>query len=164
MDTLETIKLGHGVRARIVQDESAENPWDMQDGFPATFYAEGWRGRGRWLCGDVPGFENALERWPGDADTLERWLRIFHGRTLGTVDDRDGRYYLVGEGCLAWAATEIRQWFEGDVYGVIFEARVRYVREDDPTETVTEWEQVESIWGLYGDDYARQAVTEYSPF
>jgi hypothetical protein len=64
--------------------------------------------------------------------------------------------------------SEIISWANGEVYGWIVERKLAtYTTYKDPTtgETVREtesedWEQVESCWGYYGDEYAREAATE----
>ena len=128
-------------------------------------------------------------------ELVVRWARAFHGLHV-EYDDEHGGYWFVDRA--SWAAgwdapadgftlerqAEIisseretyRQWAEGEVYGVVLERRVTYVRVIDsdsdtlPTdvdwnETRDEWDEVESIWGCYLDDsYTAQVVAdEYFP-
>ncbi len=64
--------------------------------------------------------------------------------------------------------SEIMAWANGEVYGWIVERKLAtYTTYKDPTtgETVREtesedWEIMDSCWGFYGDEYAREAATE----
>lgn len=108
-----------------------------------------------------------------DFPVVARWLKIFHGaavvlplayRALSAGDRNDtntiGNYWgviwtkeeaglfdadtladqLIGE------CDEYGQWAEGECFGVVIE-----ISDDDES-----WEHRDSVWGLIGDDYARE--------
>lgn len=64
--------------------------------------------------------------------------------------------------------SEIMAWANGEVYGWIVERKLATYttyKDHKTGETVREtesedWEQVDSCWGFYGDEYAREAATE----
>lgn len=94
--------------------------------------------------------------WREKVGITDEWLN----RESDIKQDRS----KLAEGSL----TEILAWANGEVYGWILERKLTtYTTYKDPTtgETVREtesedWEQVESCWGYYGDEYAREAATE----
>ncbi len=117
-----------------------------------------------------------------DFDVIERWLKISHGvRAVSTVDTRDATYLvlltedaqsyygtpadLVQE-CADGDATIFSQWAEGDIYGYIVEERATWRREGGDEETMETWEEVDSLWDIYGHDHAeaeaREALTSWA--
>ena len=62
----------------------------------------------------------------------------------------------------------VEQWRAGEVYGVIVERKVDWIRVgagdgEKLPDTMTTWEEVDSIWGCYLDDTytARVVANEY---
>jgi hypothetical protein len=58
--------------------------------------------------------------------------------------------------------TEWRAWADGDMYGVVVENRHTgtTVWDDGGIDEVEQWRQVDSLWGLYGHDYAADTARE----
>lgn len=115
------------------------------------------------------------------SDVIERWLRIFHGvRAVQQVSLRDGTYLvlLTDDGqnyygtpddrvqeCVDGDAETFRQWAEGEVYGWIVEKKVRWQKMNDNLvghidEIREDWEHVDSLWGMYGREYAEDEARE----
>jgi hypothetical protein len=126
-----------------------------------------------WSAG-APGF-----------DTLERYLRIFHGATAFerwhsgsswyfTCDPADWRTKMgitdetmqregYGDGLM----DEWKAWCNGEVYGVITEQQARKVTTitergtHEVLETLADddhWFEVDALWGHYGYDWAKEAA------
>lgn len=56
-------------------------------------------------------------------------------------------------------------WAWGDVFGYILEERKRFTKiyEDGTTEEDYEWEQIDSCYGFYGDDWETNGIKEHLP-
>lgn len=133
-----------------------------------------------------PRIIEALERWAyvEDRGEFERYLRAFHGVTqiewyapydgdyaYVTFDPADWREEmgLTDEYMAAHPDTDFRlasmdEWkayVEGDVYYLVIEEKLITVdvMQDDELDVEEEWEQIDSLSGLYGDD-ARQVAIE----
>lgn len=108
-----------------------------------------------------------LDYSPSEAYAIfERYLRAFHGAT--SVEWARG--YSWGEptyvtfttpewaekvGASETATADMTQWkayLEGDVYGIVVEREDTWLKSDDHEITMTTWEEVDSVWGFYGDN------------
>ena len=56
-------------------------------------------------------------------------------------------------------------WAWGNVFGYILEEKKRFTKiyEDGTTEEDFEWEQIDSCWGFYGDDWETNGIKEHLP-
>lgn len=109
---------------------------------------------------------------------FERWVRVFHGGATLYDSPNDGPsmvWYMTPEmmrtrgfdgeqatdrdrmaEILELSRKEYRAWAEGDAWGVVVEKRVHWTTDDedmDDSERDT-WEEVESVWGFIGSEYA----------
>lgn len=180
-------------RVRLVRDESADALYD-DGGAPI------WRVdyRGEWSAAQVTSITShdasdriaeAIERWwdQDSRDTLERYLRIFHGVTVTERWHSGSAWYftcdpaqwredneLTAENMAGFTdhqyslMAEYKAWCDGDVYGWIVEEKATWQRVDDsgtpsrivePNQIQT-WEEVESCYGFYGYDVAVEAAQE----
>lgn len=193
MEDLDIIEERDGYRVRLELDDSAEKP--EGEGEPPILTVE----TNRYGGYRVNAFNNQASGYVDMAaeilgrhgmDTLERFVKIFHGATqmeLYWSTGIDG-YYLAFDpevwlkeigvtadnpdiepvDRVSGSLDEVRAWAEGDVYGWIVEREVRfrkqYLDEDGDEVTAvehgTEWAETESCWGFYGRDYAEQAAKE----
>lgn len=111
------------------------------------------------------------------SEVIDRWLRIFHDvRAVTQVSLRAGDYLVLLtevarkyygtpddhlQECVDGDAEAFRQWAEGEVYGYVIEERASWRRVGgDPGDTMDTWEIVDSLWGLYGSEYAEQEARE----
>jgi hypothetical protein len=174
----ETIETSGNYRVQLVIDEAAGEPYDdggapimrleYQGGY---WHAEHVDSGGRPHDGDGR-IEEAAQRWGTDFDLLEKYLRAYHGTTkLQTWHSGDYWYLaydtapwrdytgaradlIAGEDLMA----EYRAYAEGDVWGYVVERQVTWHADDyDDRDS---WEPVDSCWGFYGHDYARQSALE----
>lgn len=59
------------------------------------------------------------------------------------------------------AAADWQAWLDGEVYGVILEELTTWTSNTIAgPRTRDEWESIESVWGFYGSDYAKEAGLE----
>lgn len=116
-------------------------------------------------------------------DAVVRWARIWCGLVVEYDREHGGYWFVALDGPdlfaenfpdlvpgspehLAMQAEVIeqereiyRQWAEGEVYGVILERRYDYVRPDDTSIAIQQWEDQEALWGCYlTDEYTAQRV------
>lgn len=112
-----------------------------------------------------------------------RWARIFYGitvvddgRTLWWVDRewmRENRpdvepgtseYVKLEQEVIAADQREYQMWADGNVYGITVEQLRTWVLDGDPSTTREEWDDVDSLWGIYFDaDYpTRDEVLKYT--
>jgi len=189
--TVETITVDAfpALRARIVQDENWEPPYD--DGGVPIIRLDRARW-GDWNAEQVTdvtsytlpaGIVEAAARWGGDVDTFTRYARIFHGvsrvETYGPNNYTDNIYVAldpadwretVGASLEAIAAQddllgEFRAYLQGETYGIVVEARETW-RNVDTDEEREDWGEVDACYGFYGDvdgyvtDRAREMIAE----
>jgi hypothetical protein len=188
MSEREVIKTRDGWRAVIVLDEDAEPPYD-EGSTPilAWSYREGLHARQVTEITPYrvpPTIVAALLRWHNDTDLFERYLRMFHGTTsvewrstdhmdFVTFDSADWREsvdqtaetaaWLAAQGATPRTTStmaEFLAWCEGDVWGFVIEEEVTWQRTDGRDITMMTWEPVDSCWGYYGEEYARQTALE----
>jgi hypothetical protein len=171
--TAEVIEERGDFRVSLQYDDSPEFPDFVQSAVVST--------NDRYLdFNDSYGYGSMVRReWSEHAsDVIERWLKIFHGaRAVGVVTTRDTTYLaLLTDGaqeyygtpddlvqeCVNGDAETFQQWIDGDVWGYVVEKRTKWQRLGSDGEpvfledvTVMEtWEEVSSLWGLYGREYA----------
>lgn len=163
-------------RASIIADEDAQVPdWD---GMYPTLQVD--RGGVMPLLGDDAGDFAVILATFNDSvgeplETFERYLRIFHGTTQFATHNigRSREYGYVAFDTAKWREThgvdaeqvksenllsEVAAWADGDVWGVRVEKLVKWTTDDAdvvPNE-IHAWEDVETVWGFYGDEYARE--------
>lgn len=189
--TVETITLDEypHFRARIVTDEYPDAPYD--DGSSPIVRVAYSRRHDGWEAEQVDsgtshridsGIEDAAAKWGDDVDKFERYLRIFHGTTAIKWFD-SGDFSCVTFDTAVWREEmglteahlaahpevrdglanmdEYRAYIEGDVYGIVIEKLVQWVKlagdqpifqNDDGSDGIREeWEDVDSFFGFYGD-------------
>lgn len=147
-----------GWRARLIVDEDCGQPWG--DALAPALLIE--RRRHAVLASEVYPPKHAdriLAAWNhlGGGTTFERYLRLAHGTTaISHVTGQDltviifdtGEYRshvgITGDCDLAGEVHEWRVWLDGDIYGVVVE---QHTAEHC-------WTDHDSLWGLYGYDYA----------
>jgi hypothetical protein len=120
---------------------------------------------------------------PG-GDQVIRWARIFYDITL-VWDQELGTYWWTNPAFMAenhptltagtpeYVAMEreviesdlttYKTWANGDVYGVILERSIEWLKLDGSEGKRTDWEQEDSLWGCYLDDEytAKQVAAEH---
>lgn len=181
-------------RYRVVTkyDEDPPEPYD-DGGAPIwrvdrpMFYSEAYADHMSSLSSYVPddGIAAAIEKWWHDPDTLDRYLRIFHGVTvterwfsgsywyftcdpahwreaMGLTDEATRR-----EGYGDSLMDEWKAYCEGDVYLVMVQERqevhtqyLDFAGDVVREYTDTEWVNVESVGGYYGMEWARESALE----
>jgi hypothetical protein len=187
MSYSETIETRGDFRVRIVIDEDADKPYD--DGGSPIIRIDRRREQAEQVT-DVTSYEvadglvAAARRWSHEPDLFERYARIFHGVTaIKWYDPHDGDYTYVTCDPAHWRAamgltdeymaahpdvdfnltgglTEWRAWCEGEVYGYVVEHLEHYTSDTEPTRRLNRWEDIDSLFGLYGHEYAEQAARE----
>lgn len=195
---MDIVKENANYRAFIVNDDSADKPYDegavpvlvryFHD-YRATFEAVNEQGDPYAMA-----VTEAFNRFNRDMDLVARWLRIFYGAYSIMEDSSSEGAYLAFD-TAAWRETvgltdeymstvpkdmldheklaegslnEIMAWTRGEVYGFIVERRmITSTTVTDPvtgkqeaTRTGHTWEEVDSCYGFYGDEYAREAAEE----
>lgn len=179
----EVLETRGKLRVRLVLDEYPEKPYD--DGRSPIIrldYLSGWRAEavsdiGGYVPAAIDSITAAAARWGGEPDLFERYLRIFHGTTevewydrrggggsvYVTFDTTDWReHHGINDGRTgAIDIGEWRAWCEGDVYGYVVEELATWRRTDNESGDERQtWEERESLWGLYGREYAEQSARE----
>lgn len=159
-------------RARLVHDEDAGEP-DGDALAPALLVPA--RGRPRLANGVYlpANAERILAAWGrlADRDRFRRYLRICHGATttaVASTADADVVIFDTGDfrrhvgmtppADLSGEQAEWQAWLDGDVYGVVVERHHTGTTtwDDATTSAVSQWREVDALWGLYGHEYARQ--------
>lgn len=183
-----------GYRVRLAYDESPEKPyndggapiWRVEPSRNYTDRVDARHEDGLSSYQPHERIAEAIDRLWFDGDTLERYLRIFHGATaferwhsgnygyftcdpehwrteLGITDE-----IMQREGYADGLMDEWQAWCNGEVYVVVVEEQVHWQRVDstgtpvrlvEPTERDT-WEQVEAVGGYYGYDWAEQSAID----
>lgn len=124
-----------------------------------------------WKSGREDNIEGAARRWgPPNRDTwhlFETYMRAFHGTTqIETY--YSGNHWYVTYDTTEWREdtgapansvdiTEWKAYCEGEVYGYVVQKRVTWLAQDDAGAeygTMETWDDVDSLWGFYGYDYA----------
>lgn len=113
-------------------------------------------------------------------DIFERWLRVNYGITsLITYRDRHGTLYISfdpadwrdemgidDEYAKTHPVADMTEWIayvNGDVWGLLIEEKVEWSSPEGLT--MSTWEHVDSLWGLYGREYAEAtALEEFGTF
>jgi len=164
-----------GWRARLVYDEDVQPYGDALA--PALL---AWRGQRARFAVEVfvPAAHQEIVRAHGhfgDPKLFERYLRIVHGvTTILTIDTSDLTVWIFDTGDyrshlglhvpvdLSGDRAEWVAWTDSEAYGVIVERRhTGTTRWDDGTiDQVERWREVDSLWGLFGHDYATGQASE----
>lgn len=176
----------NGFRVRLVLDQDADQPYDETGPplvriYPRSGNVESLRSAGS------PQIAEAVERWGTPASPgwklVEKYLRAFHG-TQNIETYYSGEYWYIAFDTEDWIKSigfddvtaprgnykpwpmlaEWKAWVEGDVYGYIVEKQARWAKMvdgvADESDDMTTWETVDSCWGFYGDEYAKEAALE----
>lgn len=155
----------NGYRVRLEYDDSPEEPY-CEFASPLLRYdggrTEHVAGTGGLCAGEI---EHAAREHgaPYDRDfrIFEKYLRAYHGVTQ-VETWHSGNYWYITYDDASWraaAGTEpgsasmdyYQAWCTGDVYGWIIE------RENPDS---GEWEDVDSCWGYYGWEWAKESALE----
>lgn len=182
----EVLETRGNLRVRLVLDDNADEPYFEGRSPILRLYPwrswGGWRGEyidsvGAYTPAAADDILTAAEKWAGDPDLFERYLRMFHGTTaIEWYDSRPGSgdFVYVTFDTADWRAhhdlsdhiaslidlSEWRAYCEGDVYGYVIEQRATWQRTNGAGEVVDTretWEPVDSCWGFYGHLYAETA-------
>ncbi|WLW38539.1 hypothetical protein [Streptomyces phage Vanseggelen] len=177
-NTIEVFEQGHH-RVRIVTDENVLNPRRDYDHLVHVLTID--THLNQYIAVDPDGGPLA-EHWediawrPDAPEIFARYVRAFHGGVV--IEDRGhGRpvtlWYLTREDIEQHGITdptqtildelqEYRYWADGEVFGYVVEQELEY----RPGRTV--WDEVDSLYGLYGYAYAKeqaqQALKESTAF
>lgn len=178
----EIIGTNGDYRVRLEADDCRDAPdWDGQ-GYVIHLLGGFWGGatlQHKDYGEDDPSFdlEQAIVHYDRDYELVERYLRIFHDvvsfdyidwdRGRGTMFFVVTRQHAEKWGCppedwhkLAGQTSKTwEQYAEGEVYGWIVEKVVTWHREGTD-ETLETWEHVDSLWGMYGYEYAHDDAIE----
>lgn len=170
----EVIETTETMRLVIHQDTDPANPREDYDHCSHMFeiidrdgsgpYAHVWaeyrrRGAHHALhAGSLGLFARYVSMAGGHVHVLERprdCSSVVFYVTRETIESEqlDPAAYLKGE------AAEYEAWADGDVYGYVIEEKVTWTRMDSG-ETMTTWEHVDSCWGFYGYEYAKETARE----
>lgn len=173
-------------RLRLVQDNDAPNPRRDFDHLANVITPKGQN----FIDVDADGgplqyaWDYYSDGWSDDSLAVARFTRharLHHGVTV--VEDRPNGsawslWYVMPDKAAESTATpeeiiqseqaEYQSWAEGDVYGYVIEKAVTWVPkeghgpeedEDIPAELET-WEHVDSCWGYYGYDSAKESAEQ----
>jgi hypothetical protein len=168
-----------GWRARLVHDECAGEP-DGDALAPAlvtTAVSKPYRANGVYVARAADAILAAWQRL--DRDLFGRYLRMFHGVTAIAVasnwptdvlifDTADFRRHVgmtTTPADLTGERDDWQAWLDGDVYGVIIECRRTGTAtwDDNTTTAVERWQEVESVWGMYGHTCALEEAADLLP-
>lgn len=176
MSYSEVVESKGQYRASIILDDDAQMPdWDGM--YPTLQVSSDGVTP---LLGDDAGdfavilatFNNSVSK---PLEAFERYLRIFHGTTQFATHNigRSREYGYVAFDTAKWREThsvgaaqvkgenllaDVIAWAEGDVWGVRVEKLVKWATDDAdvvPNE-IHAWEEIETVWGYYGQTYAEQ--------
>jgi len=178
-------------RVRLIQDTDCEQPdYDGQGDVLYVEFGSSDRATVTVMnaelgpVGLLAEVVEAYHRYGIDDEMLGRYLRIFHdvvsfdymSHDRGTLLFLVTREHAEKWGCESYTElatqtqTAWRQWGEGDVWGYVIEQNVAYVRMDkakggavdENKPDLEQWEQLDSLWGLYGSEYAEtEAVSAF---
>lgn len=176
----EEVEVKGKYRASIIADEDAQVPdWD---GMYPTLQLDNYS-VGPLLGDDAVDFAVTLSTFMASVsnplETFERYLRIFHGTTqFATHNIGHWREYgYVAFDTAKWREThgvtvegvkqenllaDVIAWADGDVWGVRVEKLVKWTTDDDdaPVQETHDWEDIETVWGYYGREYAEQEARD----
>ena len=176
----ETLETREDYRVVLAIHEQPEAPYN-DGGFPVIQmpHVPGYRGNNVAQLTELTSYilpaslVEAAAKWHHEPDTLERFARIFYGATsFAWADDIDRDASYIALNPADWRESvgvdadnpaeldEVRAWLTGEVYGYEIQVRVNWspnVDGFDPKET---WETIDSLWGLYGREYARETALE----
>lgn len=169
-----------GVRYEVVQDDNVSDPISVS-GAPVDHFVvrSGYNSATDSPSGQLSEVFNRFV-WEFDdngLDVTRRYARIFMGYTEAEANERIALVTTRGHSPGDWAelfvhvseegygtagswAEEWAQWARGDVFGVTVQTRI-------PCDSCDceEWEDGDSLWGIYADDAEEAAqyfATEYA--
>lgn len=112
-------------------------------------------------------------------DIFERYIRAFHGGQVNVLSLGDSRHYghvayttaamasHWGTDNLSADVEEYQAWLDGDVFGIVIERKVVDFHEVRGlngdlirSEEIETWDEIESVWGYYGERYATESARE----
>lgn len=116
----------------------------------------------------------AVQRCWVSHDLFDRYLRVWHG-TTDVIWWHSGDFWYVTFDTADWreamglpldavvpvSMDEWQAYCEGDVYGLVLEAKHTWTSDDGRTET--RWEVEDSVWGFYGEQYPRDNWADHFP-
>jgi hypothetical protein len=107
---------------------------------------------------NTPLWDRYLSIWWGVTKT-ETW----HSGTSWymTCDPVEWRNWLGGAPAGSISMAEWQAYCVGDVYGVVLEEEVEWTSHRGETRLI--WEAIDSCWGFYGDDAAKEYAAETYP-
>lgn len=182
-------------RFRVVVEPDTDPQRPDGDYFGTVLYVDGRRcevvgsGYGVDTADIARGVSASWERFR-DMALVERYLRMWcEAAGFDYFDTRDGAYVNVvtPADLKLWGfddvdayrqatghddpshgnLTEWQAYVDGDVYGVIIEKLVSWTTEDADVPDRDTWEEVQAVWGYYGNEYAeesaREALDQYAP-
>lgn len=174
----EILETAGQFRVRLEVDQDPQNPRKDYDHLCHVITVPG----SRYINVEPNGgpLQDGWDRIKERSDPVEvftRWARIFHGAVVEYHTPNEGAnsiWYLMPEQfsevpdpkkCIEAEIAEYQNWCDGEVYGYIIEKSVDWVRKDNPEETASTWEEVESCWGYIGYEYAKEsALAEFGPY
>ena len=180
MSYSEVVETKGKYRASIIVDEDVQVP-DWDGAYP-TLQVDS-DGVMPLLGDDALDFAVILATFKNSVsepyEAFERYLRLFHGTTQFTTYNvgRSREYGYVAFDTAKWRESngvavervkqenllaEVIAWAEGDVWGVRVEKLVKWITDDEdvPVQEVSDWEEVETVWGIYGQTYAEQEARD----
>ena len=185
IETYQTLRTETGnYRARIVRDQDAVNP--REDFEHAVHVITIDTHCGKYINVDEDGgpLEWAWERIKGEmpdhlaVETFKRYARIFHGATVFesfphygaaslwyiTAEDMEREGFGDPAAYIEAEHDEYRAWAEGECFGFHIEERVVYKRAEPTGDAAKdwrwEWESIDSLWGIYGYDWAKSMAQD----
>lgn len=178
MSDYEIVEARGDYRVMLEADTDAAEPYDDGQSPVIRYDSAGYNGSHckhvapTWKSGREANIEAAADRWgPPNRPTwhlFETYMRAFHGTTQietyysGSYDwyiTYDSAEWREHTGASGPDLTEYKAWTDGDVYGYVVQKRVPLFNEAGEFALDT-WDDVDSLWGLYGYGYAIQSARE----
>jgi hypothetical protein len=181
-DTTTPEQLTETSRLRVKYDTDASDPREDYAATGAlTMYSRAIKIHVLTVYGFPGDLEHASDQL--GSDTV-RWARVFHDITL-VWDHETGSYWWADPAFMAenhptltagsdeYVAMEkevidadlttYKTWANGDVYGVILERSVEWLKLDGSEDKRTEWDQADALFGCYLDEKytAKQVAAEH---
>lgn len=177
-EVIETFLDGR-FRVRLVADDCASDPRKCGENLTHVITPT----QSRYLPVDEDGgpLQHGWDYYstrPDSEKLFSRWARIYHGAVV--VEHRPVRgawslWYLTADDIaeheiadpaeyIGAERDEYQAWADGEVFGYVIERAVQWGRRDGREGSMTTWEEVDSLWGLVGYEYAEQAANDAVPY